>query len=80
MNPLGLVEHHCRVYMVWRLLCEKPRQEYLLFPIIASTSCVTCVIYSNKRKFTFSKFVVVVVDLKFIYLFIYLFLKKLKKF
>ena len=26
-NPIGPVEHHCEVYMVWRLLRERPRQE-----------------------------------------------------
>ena len=26
-NPFGPVEHHCEVYMIWRLLHEKPRQE-----------------------------------------------------
>ena len=35
-NPRGLVEHHYEVYMVWHLLREKPRQEKVLFPIIAS--------------------------------------------
>ena len=38
---------------------------------IASTSYVTCVIYSNKWKFTFFKFVVVVVVVDFLFLFLF---------